>query len=76
MTGPSAKAATARCAGAIPGPTWRHLFKADEVLALRLAVLHNLWFYNELMPRIREALDNGTFADFREKYSGNLEKRA
>ena len=47
-----------------------------EVLALRLAVLHNLWFYNELMAKIREALDNGTFADFREKYSGNLEKRA
>ena len=54
----------------------RHLFKADEVLALRLAVLHNLWFYNELMAKIREALDNGTFADFQEKYSGNLEKRA
>ena len=54
----------------------RHLFKADEVLALRLAVLHNLWFYNELMAKIREALDNDTFADFREKYSGNLEKRA
>ena len=54
----------------------RHLFKADEVLALRLAVLHNLWFYNELMAKIREALDNGTFADFREKYSGYLEKRA
>ena len=54
----------------------RHLFKADEVLALRLAVLHNLWFYNELMAKIREALDNGTFADFWEKYSGNLEKRA
>ena len=54
----------------------RHLFKADEVLALRLAVLHNLWFYNELMAKIREALDDGTFADFREKYSGNLEKRA
>ena len=54
----------------------RHLFKSDEVLALRLAVLHNLWFYNELMAKIREALDDGTFADFREKYSGNLEKRA
>ena len=46
------------------------------MLALRLAVLHNLWFYHELMAKIREALDNGTFADFREKYSGNLEKRA
>lgn len=53
----------------------RHLFKADEVLALRLAVLHNLWFYNELMAKIRQALDEGTFADFREKYSGKLEQR-
>ena len=54
----------------------RHLFKADEVLALRLAVLHNLWFYNELAARIRQALDAGTFAAFRARYSGNLEKRA
>ena len=54
----------------------RHLFKADEVLALRLAVLHNLYFYNELAARIRRTLDEGTFADFRARYSGNLEKRA
>jgi queuine tRNA-ribosyltransferase len=53
----------------------RHLFKADEVLALRLAVLHNLWFYNELMSKIRQALDEGTFTEFREKYSGKLEQR-
>lgn len=54
----------------------RHLFKADEVLALRLAVLHNLYFYNELMLRIRQALDEGRFAEFRSRYSGRLEKRA
>ena len=54
----------------------RHLFKADEVLALRFAVLHNLYFYNELMQRIRDALDEGTFDEFREKYSGKLEQRA
>jgi queuine tRNA-ribosyltransferase len=54
----------------------RHLFKADEVLALRLAVLHNLWFYNELMAKIRAALEDGTFADFRQRYSGQLERRA
>ena len=54
----------------------RHLFKADEVLALRLAVLHNLYFYNDLMAKIRRALDEGTFADFRARYSGELEKRA
>ena len=54
----------------------RHLFKADEVLALRLAVLHNLYFYNDLMAKIRQALDEGTFAQFRARYSGKLEKRA
>lgn len=53
----------------------RHLFKADEILALRLSVLHNLWFYNELMARIRQALDEGQFEEFRERYSAKLERR-
>ncbi len=47
----------------------RHLFKADEQLAGRLAVMHNLYFYNTLMEKIRDALDNGTFEQFRNKYS-------
>ena len=54
----------------------RHLFKADEVLALRFAVLHNLYFYNELMVRIRAAIDEGKFEEFRARYSGKLEQRA
>lgn len=53
----------------------RHLFKADEVLALRLAVLHNLYFYNELMSEIRRTLDEGTFESFRSRYSEKLEQR-
>ena len=53
----------------------RHLFVAGEMLAMRLAVLHNLWFYNELTRRIREALDSGSFAAFREEYSVKLEQR-
>ncbi|MBQ9979848.1 MAG: tRNA guanosine(34) transglycosylase Tgt [Oscillospiraceae bacterium] len=53
----------------------RHLFKADEILALRLSVMHNLYFYNSLMVKIRAALDEGTFADFRAKYSGMLDSR-
>lgn len=53
----------------------RHLFKANEQLAGRLAVMHNLYFYNTLMEKIREALDNGTFAEFRAKYSGLLASR-
>ena len=52
----------------------RHLFTAGEMLAMRLAVLHNLHFYNELMARIREAPDQGTFEEFRRKYSGVLDK--
>ncbi|MDR2590010.1 MAG: tRNA-guanine transglycosylase, partial [Oscillospiraceae bacterium] len=39
----------------------RHLFKANEMLAMRLAVLHNLYYYNNLMKKIRKSLDNGTF---------------
>ncbi|MCL2637125.1 MAG: tRNA guanosine(34) transglycosylase Tgt [Oscillospiraceae bacterium] len=55
----------------------RHLFKADEQLAGRLGVLHNLYFYNTLMERIREALDSGLFMQFRAKYSPLLaQKRA
>lgn len=50
----------------------RHLFKAGEQLAGRLAVLHNLYFYNTLMDKICEALDNGTFTEFRNKYSALL----
>ncbi len=47
----------------------RHLFKAEEMLAMRLAVMHNLWFYNTLMERIRRALDAGEYAAFRAEYS-------
>lgn len=43
----------------------RHLFKADEMLALRFAVMHNLTFFNNLMSRIRAALADGTFGSFR-----------
>lgn len=53
----------------------RHLFKAEEVLALRLAVMHNLYFYNQLAERIRIALDDGSFETFRSQYSGKLERR-
>ncbi len=52
-----------------------HLFKAKEMLAMRLAVIHNLYFYNNLMLRIRQELDNGTFADFKNKYVDLLDTR-
>ena len=50
----------------------RHLFKADEQLGGRLAVQHNLYFYNTLMEKIRLALDEGRFEEFRNKYSALL----
>ena len=52
-----------------------HLFKAGEMLAMRLTVMHNLYFYNNLMERIRSALDNGTFEDFYRTYAEVLGKR-
>ena len=45
----------------------RHLFKAKEMLAMRLCVLHNLYFYNKLMEDIRDAIDAGYFAEFKAK---------
>ena len=53
----------------------RHLLKSGEMLYHRLAVTHNLYFYNRLMERIREALDNGNFEAFRKQYSELLNKR-
>ncbi len=53
----------------------RHLFKAEEMLAMRLAVTHNLWFYNHLMTEIRTALDEDRFDEFRAEYSEKLGQR-
>ena len=52
----------------------RHLLTSGEMLAMRLAVLHNLHFYNELMARIRQSLEEGTFEAFRSAYSGKLDR--
>ena len=53
----------------------RHLFAAEEMLGMRLAVMHNLYFYNKLTERIREALDAGEFESFRQEYSEKLARR-
>lgn len=53
----------------------RHLFKAEEMLALRLAVLHNLYFYNNLTLKIRTAIEAGAFQKFRSDYSELLDRR-
>lgn len=53
----------------------RHLFKANEMLAMRFAVMHNLYFYNKLMEKIRMSMDNDNFAQFRSKYTKMLDTR-
>ena len=53
----------------------RHLFKSGEMLAMRLAVLHNLYFYNNLMQKIRDSLENDTFESFYNDNIENLGKR-
>ena len=53
----------------------RHLFKADEMLGMRLAVTHNLYFYNTLMEKIRTALDEGHFKAFYRQYAQLLDTR-
>jgi queuine tRNA-ribosyltransferase len=52
----------------------RHLIKAEEILGLRLITIHNLYFYLRLMTLIREALEKGRFAQFREQFVANYVK--
>ncbi len=54
----------------------RHLFKSGEMLAMRLCVMHNIYFYNTLMLKIRESLDSGTFRQLFSKYIDVLDSRA
>ncbi|NLT58101.1 MAG: tRNA guanosine(34) transglycosylase Tgt [Clostridiales bacterium] len=53
----------------------RHLFKAGELLAMRLSVLHNLWFYNQLMAEIRQAIEQGDFEDYYRRHVQVLSRR-
>lgn len=53
----------------------RHLLKSGEMLGMRFAVMHNLYFYNNLMQQIRDALDQGTFEQFRAENVEKLGKR-
>ncbi|MBQ7204085.1 MAG: tRNA guanosine(34) transglycosylase Tgt [Eubacterium sp.] len=53
----------------------RHLFKAGEILGMRLAVMHNLYFYNNLMAEIRYNIENGSFEDYKKEYVDKLDTR-
>jgi len=54
----------------------RHLIKAEEILGLRLLSIHNLHFYLDLMRRARAAIDDGSFAKFREHFVAGYQTRA
>ena len=53
----------------------RHLFKARELLAMRLCVLHNLYYYNDLMEKIRAHLDDGSFAEWKREQVALIDRR-
>ncbi len=53
----------------------RHLFKAKEMLAMRLCVMHNLFFYNRLMENIRKAIEEDRYPQFKEEKIAAYSKR-
>lgn len=53
----------------------RHLLKAGEMLGMRLAVMHNLYFYNNLMTEIRSNIENNSFGDYKNEYCVKLDTR-
>lgn len=52
-----------------------HLFKSGEMLAMRLCVMHNVYFYNTLLEKIREALDGGNYREFFDRHAEELGRR-
>lgn len=66
--------AIARCAAGTVGVTFA-ICSRQEMLGMRLAVMHNLYFYNNLMAEIRQALDNGSFAQYKSEYCVKLDTR-
>lgn len=63
------------CTGGFSRAYIRHLFKAQEMLAFRLCVQHNLFFYNQLMEDIRNAIADGCFGQFKRLNIGKYSKR-
>ena len=53
----------------------RHLLKSGEMLGMRLAVIHNLHFYNNLMEEIRFNIENGSFENYKNEYCVKLDTR-
>ena len=75
MSGPSTRTATARYAGTSPGPICATCLRRRRCWPCAWRCFHNLYFYNKLTQRIRQALDEGQFAAFRAEYSEKLSGR-
>ena len=52
----------------------RHLFKAKEMLGMRLCVLHNLYFYNKMMEEIRDAIEQHRYAEYKAQKLAGMEE--
>jgi queuine tRNA-ribosyltransferase len=75
QTGPIEEGCVCPACGEFSRGYIRHLVKAEEILGLRLITLHNLHFYLDLMCRARNAIENGTFADFRAGFVAGYKTR-
>ena len=72
--GPIEEGCTCPACREFPRAYIRHLLKAEEILGLRLVTLHNLHFYLNLMTNVRQALESGTFSEFRRQFHANYRK--
>lgn len=71
---PNRRGMSVSCLSALQQSLYRHLLKAERMLGMRLCVLHNLYFYNHLMEEIRDALDQGNFAEYKEMRLAGFEE--
>jgi len=76
QTGPVEEGCTCEACHGYSRAYIRHLLKSEEILGLRLLSIHNLHFYIELMKRTRQAIEEGTFSEFRAKFVDGYQTRA
>ena len=75
QTGPLEEGCTCEACRGYSRAYLRHLLKAEEILGLRLLSIHNLHFYLDLMSRTRNAIEDGTFAEFRTRFVAGYQIR-
>jgi queuine tRNA-ribosyltransferase len=75
QTGPVEEGCTCEACNGYSRAYIRHLLKSEEILGLRLLSIHNLHFYLDLMKKARQAIAEGTFSEFRERFVGGYRTR-